>query len=77
MEDYQRHKLTGVPLGHVFSPEQLKWLNTTLVRYTPTNRPDIKFRVLVSHISMYTITKAQTEPLPLALLRAVHLSISR
>lgn len=34
----------------------------------PTNRPDIKFRVLVSHISMYTITKAQTEPLPLALL---------
>lgn len=68
MEDYRRHKLTGVPLGHVFSPEQLKWLNTTLVRYAPTNRPDIKFRVLVSHISMYTITKAQTEPLPLALL---------
>lgn len=68
MEDYDRHRNTGTPLGHVFSPEQLKWLNTTLVKYAPANRPDIKFRILVSHISMYIITKKQTEPLPLALI---------
>lgn len=68
MEDYQRHRLVDVPMGHVFSPEQLKWLNTTLVKYAPMNRPDIKFRVIVSHIGMYTITKAQAEPLPLALI---------
>lgn len=68
MEDYQRHRLVDVPMGHVFSPEQLKWLNTTLVKYAPMNRPDIKFRVIVSHIGMYTITRAQAEPLPLALI---------
>lgn len=68
MDDYDRTRNTNTPLGHVLSPEQLKWLNTTLVKYAPIKRPDIKFRVLVSHISMYTITHEQIEPLPLALI---------